>query len=364
MLKSFRRWRLLHVGPSTWAKPPERHVVALDWIPGPDALAFSTPSLLVIRSVGTSNLMPDVCGIDPLSGHVLWRFSEHFGHSPLFHCHCEQEERIVATTPQGVFLLEREQPRQILKRTLEPTSVARFSPDNSVGFVLDSNNQLLAFSKTGDIQWSRQPRSRRRFQNPFPLQDGSVCLSATEDIVRLNPQGERQWTWSGVSHDTPHANRQSRYSIGTYVVPNLLLVRSVESTSTHYLVLDTEHGEFLHSLGDIWPYGADGITHHPVVMLDAQEHVSFLQTDGSCTPSHKVKSWFGNFCPLPKDTVALYFDLLFKTIVCADARGKILWRELYPDATSGYATISFMQHTAFFATPAGQLHVWDWYPEE
>lgn len=346
-----------------WGVEPERHAIALDFTPGHDALAFSTPSFLVIRAVGTSTYMPDVMGVDPLTGKLLWRFSDVIGPSIILHCHAENEERIVATTPKGVYLLEREGPRLILDHKLEATSVGRFNTDGSIGFAVDNDNRLVSFSEQGSIRWDKRPRSRRKFQNPFPIDNGTVCISGSEDILCLNEKGERLWTWAGVSQDTPHANRQSRYSIATYVPPNLLLVRSVEETTTHHLVLDAYTGEYLGHLGDIWPYGADGVSHHPVVMQDGQEHISFLQTDGTLSEPQKLKSMLGSFCELPEGHVALHYDVLMKAIACTDAQGKVLWRESYPDAEGGLAAKSFMKHAAFFVTTKGNLHVWDWYPE-
>lgn len=353
----------MHVASKRWGEEPERHSIPLDFTPGHDAIAFSTPSFLVIRAVGSSTYMPDVMGVDPLTGKLLWRFSDEVGPSIILHCHSEFEQRIVATTPKGVYLLEREGPRLILDRKLEATSVGRFNADGTVGFAVDSDNRLVAFSNEGDILWDKRPRSRRRFQNPFPLDNGGVVISGTEDILCLNAEGERVWTWAGVSQDTPHANRQSRYSIATYVPPNLLLVRSVEETTTHHLVLDAHSGEYLGHLGDVWPYGADGVVHQPVVLQNDKEQVAFLKDDGTISEPQKLKSMLGAFLKLPEGLVALHYDVLMKMIACTDAEGKILWRESYPDAEGGLAAISFMEHAAFFVTTKGNLHVWDFYPE-
>ncbi len=362
-MKSFRRWQLLHVGPSSWGVEPECHTIPLGFAPGQDAVAFSTPSFLVVRSVGASGYLPDVYGIDPLSGSVLWRFSEVEGDALLMHLHVEEEERIVATTPKGVYWLERTGPRMIFKRELEPTSIARFTPDGRTGFVLDSNNRLLCFSSERKLNWSQKPRSRRRFQNPFPREDGSVCLSATQDLLCLDPGGDRLWSWNGVSSDTPHANQESRYSIAMYVKPDLLLARSVEHSSINLLVFKADTGEFCGNLGDIWPYGADGVAQHPVVMLDASEKIAFLQADGSISVPEKTKAVMGKFCAIPEGHVALFYDNVVKGVACVGLEGNILWRESYPDGKSGPATVNFMKDTAFFVTTAGNLHVWDWYQE-
>jgi hypothetical protein len=296
---------------------------------------------------------------------VLWRFSDAVGTYPLLNCHVEYDSRIIATTPDGVFLLERQAPCRILKRDLDPTAVARLSADGEIGYALDANGKLVAFSPSAGIIWTRKPRKGQCFQNPFPLNDGSVCISTTKEVSRLDRSGQKLWSWAGIARHTPHANERSRYAIAAYVEPDLLLVRSVEKTMTTHLSLHAQEGSYLHTLGDVWPYGADGVKQHPVALFDHNaRQISFLQADGSCLASQPLHSfWRRKFCNLPEQYAALFYDSWLRAIVCADSSGKICWRQSYPDAENDFAAMSFTAHTAFFVTTAGNLHIWDWFDE-
>jgi hypothetical protein len=107
-VKRFSRWNFLHIGSTQFIAEPEQHIIALGFMPQHDAVLFAIPTFIVIRTLGTSVSKPDLYGIDPLSGTVLWRFSDAVGTYPLLNCHVEYDSRIIATTPDGVFLLERQ----------------------------------------------------------------------------------------------------------------------------------------------------------------------------------------------------------------------------------------------------------------
>lgn len=349
-----KRWHLMHVGRDLWNQEPESHTIPLAIHPGPDMMSFVVPGLLVLRAVGGISSEQEVYAIDVLTGAVLWKFSS-FGHELLFFsCHVEANKRIVATNREGVFLLEREGPRMIFEGKLAPTAVARLSPDGSKGYVLDHEFRLVMFDvETGEAAWSRRSPKSYRFQNPFPLAD-AVCVSVGSDVRQIRDDGETTWRWSSdVLSGASHA-------VERLVMPDILLVRtSGEGRSTHETVWAST-GQQIADVGDVWAYGADGVTEFPVVLQEGSgELLSFLQEDGTRTASQKFHRMFGGFCSLPDGLTALFYDSFLRFVAGVDANGKIRWRLPYPGKSLSLTTTCVSPTTVYFASSTGELHVWD-----
>lgn len=355
-----KRWQLLHVGPNRWVHTPERIEIPLDVTPGPDTIAYVVPGLLILRSVGGLESKQEVYGLDLYTGALLWTFSDTDPDLIFFSCDVDADWAI-ATTRTAVYRLLPEGPVCLFSGSLGAASTGRVVPDRTRGYVLDEEGRLIAFDlstedapSTSDVIWSRRPPKTFRFQNPFPMSDGGVCLSVGSEVRRILPNGETLWRWSG------NEELQESYAIERFVRPHLLLIRVTSSLQSRHCTIDVKTGEECHSLGDVWSSGADGVTDFPVIVFDGEhESMAFLQRDGSRTELQKMKRMFRGFGTLPSEYAALYYDALLRFVVCVDAAGKVIWKHPYPGGMMSLSASVFMPDTAFFATGQGSLHVWD-----